>query len=170
MRDAAAYSSSSSIANCHMTTALRPLATTGRSEPSAPSLHKNNHDDDDNDNDNNDSYGSPTTVGSLWQGPRARLQHCRAAGTVGTPFTLSPLADTAGHRTARGAKPIEVIGTYDPIPKPAPDGTGIPTKDIQLDVVRAKYWLGVGAQPSDPVWRLLAIVCCTASALRDRKC
>lgn len=31
-------------------------------------------------------------------------------------------------------------------------------KDIQLDVSRAKYWLGVGAQPSDPMWRLLAMV------------
>ncbi|KAF8248082.1 ribosomal protein S16, partial [Wilcoxina mikolae CBS 423.85] len=60
-------------------------------------------------------------------------------------------------RTARNAKPIEVIGTYDPIPKPAPDGAGKPIKDIQLDTVRAKYWLGVGAQPSDPVWRMLAM-------------
>jgi ribosomal protein S16 len=31
-------------------------------------------------------------------------------------------------------------------------------KDIKLDVSRAKYWLGVGAQPSDTVWRLLAMV------------
>ncbi|CCX08896.1 ribosomal protein S16 domain-containing protein [Pyronema domesticum] len=60
-------------------------------------------------------------------------------------------------RTARNARPIEVIGTYDPIPKPAPEGDGKPIKDIQLDTVRAKYWLGVGAQPSDPVWRLLAM-------------
>lgn len=62
------------------------------------------------------------------------------------------------HSTARNARPIEVIGTYDPIPKPAPEGDGKPIKDIQLDTVRAKYWLGVGAQPSDPVWRLLAMV------------
>ncbi|KAF3936004.1 hypothetical protein ABW20_dc0110121 [Dactylellina cionopaga] len=60
-------------------------------------------------------------------------------------------------RTARNSKPMEVIGTYDPVPKPAPDGDGKPFKDIQLDVTRAKYWLGVGAQPSDPVWRLLAM-------------
>ncbi|KAF3103411.1 37S ribosomal protein S16, mitochondrial [Orbilia oligospora] len=60
-------------------------------------------------------------------------------------------------RTARNSKPMEVIGTYDPIPKPAPDGEGKPFKDIQLDVTRAKYWLGVGAQPSDPVWRLFAM-------------
>ncbi|KAI5777672.1 ribosomal protein S16 [Geopyxis carbonaria] len=60
-------------------------------------------------------------------------------------------------RTARDAKPIEVIGTYDPIPKEPADGVGKKIKDIQLDMVRAKYWLGVGAQPSDPVWRLLSM-------------
>ena len=31
-------------------------------------------------------------------------------------------------------------------------------KGIQLDRSRTKYWLGVGAQPSDPVWRLLSLV------------
>jgi len=62
-------------------------------------------------------------------------------------------------RTARKSKPIEVIGTYDPIPKPPTDDIGKPVKDIRLDTTRAKYWLGVGAQPSDPVWRLLSMVC-----------
>ncbi|PSS28034.1 hypothetical protein M430DRAFT_32551 [Amorphotheca resinae ATCC 22711] len=60
-------------------------------------------------------------------------------------------------RTARNSKPIEVLGTYDPIPKPPLDGEGKPWKDIKLDIARAKYWLGVGAQPSDPAWRLLSI-------------
>lgn len=32
-------------------------------------------------------------------------------------------------------------------------------KEISLDRSRAKYWLGVGAQPSDSVWRLLNLVC-----------
>ncbi|MCJ1409863.1 37S ribosomal protein S16, mitochondrial [Ptychographa xylographoides] len=64
----------------------------------------------------------------------------------------------ANARTARNSKPLEVLGTYDPIPKPPPYGQGKPFKDIQLDTARAKYWLGVGAQPSDPVWRLLAMV------------
>ena len=49
-------------------------------------------------------------------------------------------------------------GTYDPIPKPPPLGEGKPYKDIKLDTARAKYWLGVGAQPSDPAWRLLSMV------------
>lgn len=64
--------------------------------------------------------------------------------------------------------PMEVLGTYDPIPK-LPAGTTEgevdekgkkvrKVKDIKVDVARAKYWLGVGAQPSDTVWRLLSMV------------
>jgi ribosomal protein S16 len=68
-------------------------------------------------------------------------------------------------RSAQTNKPIEVIGTYDPIPVPPVDGVGKGTKHIELDTARAKYWLGVGAQPSDPVWRLLAMV--SFSALRS---
>ncbi|KAL8952934.1 MAG: hypothetical protein Q9183_007362, partial [Haloplaca sp. 2 TL-2023] len=60
-------------------------------------------------------------------------------------------------RTARNSKPLEVLGTYDPIPKTQPGGEGKPIKDIKLDTSRAKYWLGVGAQPSDPAWRLLSM-------------
>jgi small subunit ribosomal protein S16 len=33
-----------------------------------------------------------------------------------------------------------------------------PYKEIALDRARAKYWLGVGAQPSDPVWKLMSMV------------
>ncbi|CUS13690.1 unnamed protein product [Tuber aestivum] len=61
-------------------------------------------------------------------------------------------------RTAQTNRPIEVIGTYNPIPAPPVDGIGKGTKHIELDTARAKYWLGVGAQPSDPVWRLLSMV------------
>lgn len=53
---------------------------------------------------------------------------------------------------------MEVIGTYDPIPKPPKEGEGKAWKDIKLDTARAKYWLGVGAQPSDTAWRLLSLV------------
>jgi ribosomal protein S16 len=53
----------------------------------------------------------------------------------------------------------EKTGTYDPIPKAPTDGEGKRWKDIKLDFARAKYWLGVGAQPSDPAWRLLSMVC-----------
>lgn len=76
-------------------------------------------------------------------------------------------------RTARNSKPLEVLGTYDPIPKTATGSTttahgetGSPVgrkyKDVKLDVDRAKYWLGVGAHPSESAWRLLAMVCSRA--------
>ncbi|KAI1842618.1 hypothetical protein JX266_011231 [Neoarthrinium moseri] len=62
-------------------------------------------------------------------------------------------------RTARNSKPLEVIGTYDPIPKADPyDDSGRLHKDIKLDTLRAKYWIGVGAQPTDTTWRLLSMV------------
>ncbi|OAA60238.1 Ribosomal protein S16 [Niveomyces insectorum RCEF 264] len=59
---------------------------------------------------------------------------------------------------------MEVLGTYDPIPRrdpydvPVRGGTSKAHKDVQLDVTRAKYWIGVGAQPTEPVWRLLSMV------------
>ncbi|KAK7190617.1 Ribosomal protein S16, mitochondrial [Paraphaeosphaeria sporulosa] len=63
-------------------------------------------------------------------------------------------------RTARNSRPLEVLGTYDPTPKPPRPGdtNGRPWKDIKLDVSRARYWVGVGAQPSDTAWRLLSMV------------
>ncbi|KAH6885419.1 ribosomal protein S16 domain-containing protein [Thelonectria olida] len=62
-------------------------------------------------------------------------------------------------RTARNSRPLEVIGTYDPVPKPDPyDDSGRLHKDIKLDMMRARYWIGVGAQPTDTAWRLLSMV------------
>ncbi|KAJ4394915.1 37S ribosomal protein S16, mitochondrial [Didymella pomorum] len=63
-------------------------------------------------------------------------------------------------RTARNSRPLEVLGTYDPVPQPPRPGDthGRPWKDIKLDVSRARYWVGVGAQPSDTAWRLLSMV------------
>lgn len=62
-------------------------------------------------------------------------------------------------RTARNSRPLEVIGTYDPIPRPDPyDDSGKLHKDIKLDASRARYWIGVGAQPTDTAWRLLSMV------------
>ncbi|KAF2758339.1 ribosomal protein S16 [Pseudovirgaria hyperparasitica] len=63
-------------------------------------------------------------------------------------------------RTARNSLPMEVLGTYDPIPKPPAPGsppTARKHKDIKLDISRAKYWIGVGAQPSDTCWRILGM-------------
>ncbi|KAF2807265.1 ribosomal protein S16 [Mytilinidion resinicola] len=63
-------------------------------------------------------------------------------------------------RTARDSKPLEVLGTYDPIPQPPPPGSVSRRafKEIKLDAARARYWIGVGAQPSDSAWRLLSMV------------
>jgi small subunit ribosomal protein S16 len=67
---------------------------------------------------------------------------------------------TKSHRTARNSRPLEVLGTYDPKPQPPRPGDthGRPWKDIKLDISRARYWVGVGAQPSDTAWRLLSMV------------
>lgn len=68
------------------------------------------------------------------------------------------------YRSARDSKPLEVIGTYNPIPQRPKNlsdeeaRTAKPYKEIALDRSRAKYWLGVGAQPSDTVWRMLSMV------------
>jgi len=51
-------------------------------------------------------------------------------------------------RRPRDGRHIEQIGRYDPRQEPSL---------IEIDVERAEYWLGLGAQPSDPVRRLLEI-------------
>lgn len=61
---------------------------------------------------------------------------------------------------------MEVIGTYDPIPKVDPyDDSGKLHKDIKLDLQRARYWVGVGAQPTDTAWRILSMVSAALSPL-----
>lgn len=63
------------------------------------------------------------------------------------------------HSTARNSRPLEVIGTYNPIPQTdLYDDSGALHKDIKLDTTRARYWIGVGAQPTDTMWRLLSLV------------
>jgi small subunit ribosomal protein S16 len=52
----------------------------------------------------------------------------------------------ADKRSPRDGKFIEIIGHYNPIRQP---------KELVIDASRARYWLGVGAQPSDVVVRLL---------------
>lgn len=51
-------------------------------------------------------------------------------------------------RNKRDGKAIEEIGVYDPNKQPSL---------IQIDSERAQYWLGVGAQPTEPVLNLLKI-------------
>ncbi|ODV96464.1 hypothetical protein PACTADRAFT_49807 [Pachysolen tannophilus NRRL Y-2460] len=61
-------------------------------------------------------------------------------------------------KSGRDKKPIEVIGTYNPIPQPvSPEQIALgekPSKDVKLDFDRSKYWLGVGAQPTPPIVKL----------------
>ena len=49
-------------------------------------------------------------------------------------------------RRARDSKTIEILGHYNPRPDPI---------EIDLKRERIDYWLGVGAQPSDTVQRLI---------------
>lgn len=82
----------------------------------------------------------------------------------------------ARDRTARDSKPLEVLGTYNPIPQTplathdTPAQVLNPTtgqvedykprqyKDVKLDIARTKYWLGVGAQPSEGVQGILGLL------------
>ena len=45
-------------------------------------------------------------------------------------------------RRPRNGRFVEIVGTYNPVKKPA---------EVNLNVERVKYWLGCGAQPSDTV-------------------
>ncbi|KAK9785436.1 hypothetical protein WJX73_008646 [Symbiochloris irregularis] len=67
-------------------------------------------------------------------------------GRRNLPFYRIFVADS---RAPRDGRHIEIVGHYDPIP--GKDGN----KHISLQVDRIKHWLGVGAQPSDTVARLL---------------
>lgn len=52
-------------------------------------------------------------------------------------------------RTRRNGRVLEALGVYDPV---HPDAG----KQIQLNEERLKYWLSVGAQPSETVRDMLA--------------
>ncbi len=54
----------------------------------------------------------------------------------------------ADARTRRDGRAIETIGKYHPKEDPSL---------IEIDSERAQYWLGVGAQPTEPVLNLLKI-------------
>lgn len=55
----------------------------------------------------------------------------------------------ADSRSPRDGKHLEILGYYNPLP--GQDGG----KRMGINFDRVKYWLSVGAQPSDPVQRLL---------------
>ncbi|AEG84154.1 30S ribosomal protein S16 [Corynebacterium ulcerans] len=66
-------------------------------------------------------------------------------GKIRTPHYRVVIADA---RTRRDGKVIENIGTYEPKQNPSV---------IKIDSERAQYWLGVGAQPTEPVLALLKV-------------
>jgi small subunit ribosomal protein S16 len=67
-------------------------------------------------------------------------------GTKKRPYYYIVIASGASPRDGRY---IEQIGTHNPLlPKDSADR-------VKLDVERAKYWLSVGAQPTDRVMRFL---------------
>lgn len=66
-------------------------------------------------------------------------------GSKKNPHYRIVVADSRNRRDGRN---IESIGRYNPRTEPS---------EIVVDVDRAKYWLSVGAQPSDPVRKLLKI-------------
>ncbi|WP_433656947.1 30S ribosomal protein S16 [Nocardia sp. CA-128927] len=66
-------------------------------------------------------------------------------GKIRNPQYRIVVADA---RTRRDGRAIESIGLYHPKEEPSL---------IEIDSERAQYWLGVGAQPTEPVQRLLEI-------------
>ncbi|OBK69895.1 30S ribosomal protein S16 [Mycobacterium sp. 1165178.9] len=66
-------------------------------------------------------------------------------GKIRNPQYRISVADA---RTRRDGRSIEVIGRYHPKEEPSL---------IEIDSERAQYWLSVGAQPTEPVRKLLQI-------------
>lgn len=64
-------------------------------------------------------------------------------GAKKRPFYRIVAADA---RSPRDGRFLEKLGTYDPTKNPS---------EVHLNRARVDYWLGVGAQPTDTVKRLL---------------
>jgi small subunit ribosomal protein S16 len=66
-------------------------------------------------------------------------------GRIRQPYYRIVVADA---RTRRNGRAIETIGKYHPKEDPSL---------IEVDSERVQYWLGVGAQPTDPVQHILKV-------------
>lgn len=66
-------------------------------------------------------------------------------GKIRQPYYRIVVADA---RTRRDGRAIETIGKYHPKSEPS---------FVEVDSERAQYWLGVGAQPTQPVQRILEV-------------
>ncbi|MBR6258987.1 MAG: 30S ribosomal protein S16 [Oscillospiraceae bacterium] len=67
----------------------------------------------------------------------------RRMGAKKNPYYRIVVADS---RSPRDGRFIEELGTYDPLAEPAA---------VKVNVERARYWVGTGAQPTDTVRALL---------------
>jgi small subunit ribosomal protein S16 len=66
-------------------------------------------------------------------------------GKIRSPHYRIIVADS---RTRRDGRAIEEIGLYHPVQNPS---------RIEVDSERVQYWLGVGAQPTEPVTAILKV-------------
>ncbi|MCZ4122592.1 30S ribosomal protein S16 [Streptomyces sp. H39-S7] len=66
-------------------------------------------------------------------------------GKIRSPHYRIVIADS---RTRRDGRAIEEIGLYHPVQNPS---------RIEVDTERVQYWLGVGAQPTEPVMAILKV-------------
>ncbi|KAA6213720.1 30S ribosomal protein S16 [Streptomyces albofaciens JCM 4342] len=66
-------------------------------------------------------------------------------GKIRAPHYRIIVADS---RTRRDGRAIEEIGLYHPVQNPS---------RIEVDSERVQYWLGVGAQPTEPVLAILKV-------------
>lgn len=64
-------------------------------------------------------------------------------GSHKKPFYRMIVTDS---KTRRNGPFIEILGTYDPLKEPS---------EIKIDLERAKFWLGKGAQPTDTAKKLM---------------
>ncbi len=81
----------------------------------------------------------------------------RRIGRRNRPYYRIVAAD---HRRAREGKFLEILGTYDPVVKPAL---------VKLFEDRLSHWLNEGAEPSDTVRTLLRQVGFTPKYLKAKK-
>lgn len=81
----------------------------------------------------------------------------RRVGRRNRPYFRIVAAD---HRRARDGRFLEVLGTYDPVVKPAV---------VKLFEERLSHWLNEGAEPSDTVRTLLRQVGFTPKYLKAKK-
>ncbi len=66
-------------------------------------------------------------------------------GKIRSPHYRIIVADS---RTRRDGRAIEEVGLYHPVQNPS---------RIEVDSERVQYWLGVGAQPTEPVAAILKV-------------